>query len=73
MLSSYKNRKKIDNSPEQWRVFENTHEAIIDKETFEIVQKIRFSRKTPPYQNGGYAYVLWFALLCRLRKQNDIS
>jgi site-specific DNA recombinase len=66
-VKSYKNRKKIDNSPEQWKIFENTHEAIIDKETFEIV------RKTPPYQNGGYAYVLWFALLCRLRKQNDIS
>ena len=39
-VKSYKNRKKIDNSPEQWRIFENTHEAIIDKETFEIVQKI---------------------------------
>ena len=27
-VKSYKNRKKIDNSPEQWRIFENTHEAV---------------------------------------------
>ena len=46
-VKSYKNRKKIDNSPEQWRVFENTHEAIIDKETFEIVQKIRSGKRRP--------------------------
>ena len=46
-VKSYKNRKKIDNSPEQWRIFENTHEAIIDKETFEIVQKIRSGKRRP--------------------------
>jgi len=44
---SYKNHKKIENSPENWKVFENTHEAIIDKETFDIVQKIREGRKRP--------------------------
>ncbi len=27
--------------------FENTHEAIIDKETFEIVQKIRSGKRRP--------------------------
>ena len=46
-VKSYKNRKKIDNSPEQWRIFENTHESIIDKETFEIVQKIRSGKRRP--------------------------
>ena len=46
-VKSYKNRKKIDNSPEQWKIFENTHEAIIDKETFEIVQKIRSGKRRP--------------------------
>lgn len=38
---SYKNKKRIDNDPSEWAVFENTHEAIIDKETFDIVQRIR--------------------------------
>ena len=46
-VKSYKNRKKIDNRPEQWRIFENTHEAIIDKETFEIVHKIRSGKRRP--------------------------
>ena len=46
-IKSYKNRKKIKNSPEQWKIFENTHEAIIDKETFEIVQKIRSGKRRP--------------------------
>ena len=47
MLSLIKIAKKLDNSPEQWRIFENTHEAIIDKETFEIVQKIRSGKRRP--------------------------
>lgn len=46
-IKSYKNRKKIDNSPEQWKIFENTHEAIIGRETFEIVQKIRAGKCRP--------------------------
>lgn len=44
---SYKNHKKIENSPENWKIFEDTHEAIIDRETFDIVQKIREGRKRP--------------------------
>lgn len=46
-VKSYKQKKKIDNSPDQWKIFENTHEAIIDKETFDIVQKIRQGKKRP--------------------------
>lgn len=46
-VKSYKVHKTIYNSPDQWKVFEGTHEAIIDKETFEIVQKIRASKRRP--------------------------
>ena len=46
-IKSYKNHKKIDNSPDEWKVFEGTHEAIIEKETFEIVQKIRAGKRRP--------------------------
>ena len=42
---SYKVRKKVNNNPSEWMIFENTHEAIIDQETFEIVQNIRNSRR----------------------------
>jgi len=37
---SYKSKKTVINSPDKWAVFEGTHEAIIDKETWEIVRRI---------------------------------
>lgn len=42
---SYKQKKKIKNDPSEWQIFENTHEAIIDEETFNIVQKIHDGRR----------------------------
>ena len=42
---SYKQKKQIWNDPSEWQIFENTHEAIIDRETFELVQKIRNGRR----------------------------
>ena len=42
---SYKSKKKVNNDPSEWVIFENTHEAIIDQETFDIVQRIRNGRR----------------------------
>lgn len=42
---SYKNKKQMHNDPSEWQIFENTHESIIDQETFDIVQKIRDGRR----------------------------
>ena len=33
------------NDPSEWSIFENTHEPIIDQETFDIVQRIRDGRR----------------------------
>lgn len=44
---SYKSKKTIENPPEKWAVFENTHKAIIDRETWDIVQKAREQRRRP--------------------------
>lgn len=44
---SYKSKKKIANSPDKWAVFEDTHEAIIDRDTWEMVQKAREQRRRP--------------------------
>ena len=44
---SYKSKKKISNPPEKWVIIENTHKAIIDPETWEIVQKAREQRHRP--------------------------
>ena len=42
---SYKNKKQLKNDPSEWKIFENTHEAIIDQETYNIVQRIRDGRR----------------------------
>jgi hypothetical protein len=44
---SYKTNKKIWNYPEDWAVFKNTHEAIIDEESWKVVQKIRANKRRP--------------------------
>ena len=44
---SYKSNVKIENAPEDWLIFENTHEAIIDESTWKIVQKIREGKRRP--------------------------
>ena len=44
---SYKSKKKIDLPKEEWAIFENTHEAIIDQDTFDTVQRIRQAKRRP--------------------------
>lgn len=41
---SYKDKTSIPNPQEEWLIFEDTHEAIVDRETWELAQKLR---KTP--------------------------
>ena len=43
--SDYKERRIIKNPKEEWMIFENTHVAIIDKETWELVQRLRGTPK----------------------------
>ena len=38
---SYKDKNPIKRPPEEWRIFENTHEAIIDPETWVLAQQTR--------------------------------
>lgn len=44
----FKDKKSHYVSPDQWTIFENTHEAIIDEETFENVQRIRANVRRYP-------------------------
>lgn len=38
---NYKDHKRLMRSQDEWKVFENTHEAIVDKETWHLAQKLR--------------------------------
>ena len=42
---SYKNKKRIDNDRENWVVFKDVHEPIIDRAVWEQVQKKRGTRR----------------------------
>ena len=41
---SYKDKQAKWNTPDKWKIFENTHEPIISQEVFDTVQRLR---KTP--------------------------
>ena len=38
---SYKDKSYKRNSPEDWKIFENTHPPIIDQETYDTVQRLK--------------------------------
>lgn len=42
---SFKNKRRYENPEENHAIFENTHEAIIDRQTWEMVQRIRAGTK----------------------------
>ena len=42
---SFKLKKQLDRPQEEWKVFPNTHPAIIDRETFSLVQNLRQHRR----------------------------
>ena len=44
---SFKQKKQLDRPQEEWKVFPNTHTAIIDRETFALVQNLRQHRRRP--------------------------
>ena len=44
---SYKSKKKIELPKDEWMIFRNTHEAIIDEETFRIVERLRQAKRRP--------------------------
>lgn len=58
---SNKLKKRLKNAPENVLIFQNTHEAIIDRKTFDVVQKHFEGRKRPDKQGemdkyAGYLY-----------------
>ena len=54
---SFKNKTKIEKPQEEWKIFPNTHPAIIDREVFELVQELRQHRRRPT-KSG---IVSWFS------------
>lgn len=44
---SFKQKKRLDKPRKEWKIFPDTHPAIIDRETFALVQELRLYRCRP--------------------------
>ncbi|MEE1064665.1 MAG: recombinase family protein, partial [Acutalibacteraceae bacterium] len=42
---NFKNKTRLNNPAENWKIFKNVHEPIIDRDTFETVQKMNAKAK----------------------------
>lgn len=60
---NFKMKKRRVTTEDELFVFENAHEAIIDKDTFDLVQKMRGQRR-PKLTNGTYTHRLSGLLFC---------
>ncbi|MCQ2417943.1 MAG: recombinase family protein [Oscillospiraceae bacterium] len=46
-VKSYKNKKKVNNPPSEWLIFEHTHEPIVTQQEFDLVQELRKNKRRP--------------------------
>lgn len=49
---SYKNKKRLENDPENWAVFKDVHEPVIDRAVWEKVQQKRGTVRKRPTNTG---------------------
>lgn len=68
---SYKDKIAVRNTPENWLIFENTHEAIVDKETWELAQKLRQTpRRHEPFEEANPFTGLLYCADCGAKLYN---
>ncbi len=68
---SYKDKKMIKRPPEEWLIFENTHEAIVDAETWKLAQRSRQTvRRTDTTGEANPLTGLLFCAECGARMYN---
>ena len=71
---SYKTKQVVETPPEEWAIFENTQEAIVDQETWELVQKLRQTvRRTDTIGEANPLTGLVYCADCRAKMRNHRS
>lgn len=62
---SFKNKRRIENPKENWAVFKGVNEPIIDRDTFETVQKlISNTKRRAPKKGNGEKSIFCDLLFC---------
>mgnify|MGYP000892871592 CR=1 FL=1 len=68
---SYKDKRAIKKPQDEWLIFENTHEAIVDVETWKLVQTIRKTvRRTDQLGEANPLTGLLFCAQCGAKMYN---
>ena len=68
---SYKDKRSVRKPKDEWMIFENTHEAIVDPETWELVQSLRKTvRRTDTLGEANPLTGLMFCAQCGARMYN---
>ena len=60
---SFKSKKRIEKSQEDWKIFSDTHPAIISREDFALVQELREHRRRP--NRTGFVSMFSGMLYCQ--------
>ena len=62
---SFKNKKRLENDPENWKVFHDVHDPIIDRETFELVRsRLGNTKHRKPKAENGEKSIFTDLLVC---------
>ena len=62
---SFKNKKRLFNNEENWVIFRDVHEPIIDRNTFELVQrKLSNTKRRKPKPKNGEKNIFTDLLVC---------
>lgn len=61
---SYKDKRRVKRASDEWLVFENTHPAIVDAETWGLAQKCRETKRRPAPKLQGEANPLTGLMYC---------
>ena len=62
---SFKNKKRLENPEENWKVFHDVHDPIIDRDTFELVQnRLGNTKHRKPKPENGEKSIFTDLLVC---------
>ena len=62
---NFRNKKRLNNPEENWVIFKDIHEPIIDREVFERVQQMKVkTKRRAPKNNDGEKHLLSDYLYC---------
>jgi hypothetical protein len=68
--TSYKKHASVKNAPENWVVFEDYYPAIVDKQTWELAQKLLHTRRRPVFGKSNPLTGILYCYDCKAKMFN---